>query len=231
MRELENKLRSLDLFAGFSDAELRTLALGTSWVQVKIGDTIFASGDAVDKMYLISYGGVKLVRNANLKNEAVMCFLSRGHVVAAPLMNKEAPKYPVSAIALEDTGLIAVDRVSYRTHWLSHSVLKQRIESQVFDRLHDFQTDKAMVMATVQERVADFLIRTLEGQPHIYGNKIIVRLTRQDVADRIGATIESVIRVLSDWTKKGYVATYDHHIEVIQKNELELIVKSELKKK
>ena len=65
------------------------------------------------------------------------------------------------------------------------------------------------VCARVESRFASLFLRLAErmGEPVHSGDVIPVPLSRQELADLTGTTIETAIRVMSRWGKKGLVET------------------------
>jgi len=57
-------------------------------------------------------------------------------------------------------------------------------------------------------------------------NKIVIRLplTRQDIAEMTGTTVETAIRVMSRWKKQGIINTERGYIEILNRRELERLL-------
>ena len=52
-------------------------------------------------------------------------------------------------------------------------------------------------------------------------------ITRKEIAEACGASVESVIRVMSDWSKQGFINTQDAHIEILRMDKiLEILSRS-----
>ena len=58
------------------------------------------------------------------------------------------------------------------------------------------------------------------GEEHAKGTLLNIPLTRQDIAEIAGTTVESTIRVMSKWQKAGWIATRSQHILVKEVDEL-----------
>jgi len=179
----------------------------------KAGDTIFESGSPANHVYIIFYGSLKMIERQNDRN-TVMNFFGRNRILGIPLMKIEGSVLPLTAIALEESGLVKVARKTFCEIWLKDDLLAPELDRQVIDIFHSFQKSKAMSRSPVESRVADLLLRLHSSQSTELGDRIMIRLTRQDIADAIGTTVESVIRVLSKWTKENLIETVDHRVEL-----------------
>ena len=73
-----------------------------------------------------------------------------------------------------------------------------------------------MSTGKADERIALILMLLSEsyGRQSEDGNEIQIPLTRQDVAEMAGTTVESSIRTMSRWQKKGVIKS-DHMIVTI----------------
>ena len=73
-----------------------------------------------------------------------------------------------------------------------------------------------MLKAPLQQKVASLLITLLERNPTGNGLDLPLPLTRKEIADTLGATVESVIRIMSEWSKLGIIQTTDQYIRVVK---------------
>lgn len=74
---------------------------------------------------------------------------------------------------------------------------------------------------TACEKVASFLLEMAERFDT--GGSIELPMSRSDIADHLGLTIETVCRVLSDLKRRGVVAIHPHAIEVRDREALETL--------
>ena len=77
----------------------------------------------------------------------------------------------------------------------------------------------------LSERLARALLRlaTYNGTPTKDGLMIQMRLTRQDLADMTGTTVETAIRVMSRFRKQGWITTQRGRVVIKQPEELETV--------
>jgi len=52
------------------------------------------------------------------------------------------------------------------------------------------------------------------------GTRLGLHLTRQDIADMVGCTLETAIRILSRWQKQGLIRTEEGMITILKRQEL-----------
>jgi CRP-like cAMP-binding protein len=218
------KVKALPSLAGVPDDVLAILAKTVTYRVVNAGTVLFMAGDKAEFGYAIYYGNIKLVRPMRGGKEVVMCFCRTGDFVGAAVLTNPDPAFPLTAVAAEDTGLIVIPKAAFLSDWQSRPVVARAVNLNIMNRMMEFQRDKAMAAAPIPVRIAQFLLASLEQQPSTMGNVIGIRLTRKDIAERVGTTVETAIRVLSSWGQKNWVATEDHRIMILDRKALEDLI-------
>jgi CRP-like cAMP-binding protein len=86
----------------------------------------------------------------------------------------------------------------------------------------------SLVASNVEKRIAALLLGLCEkhGSHTGQGIRINMRLTRQDIADIVGTTVETAIRVMSKFGKQGILTTESKHIVVTSKEKLSKLLSS-----
>lgn len=225
--DVSNKLRSIPLFKQFDDATISRLSEGLTFRRIDAGEFLFHAHSSADFCYIVSYGAIKLVRSLAPGKEVVMCFCQPGEFVGAGVMMNPSPRFPLTAIAVEDSGLLQIPRGRYVEIWQSDPTVARAVNLSIMGRVMEFQDDKVMAVTPVPQRIAKFLLRTLDQQPPQFGNRLNLRLARKDIAERVGTSVETVIRVLSQWTHSGWIETEEQRITVLDRAKLEAMIDSD----
>jgi CRP/FNR family transcriptional regulator len=215
------KLKAVPALAEVDDTVLAELAKGVQFHRIENGHQIFRAGEPATSCYIVSYGSVKLVRSPTPGKEIVMTFCRAGDFVGAAMMIQPNSRYPLSAVAIEDSGIIQIPRDIYAEKWMSQPTVARNVNLSIMSRMMEFQQDKAVSSLPVAHKIASFLLRQLDQQGADFGDRINLRLTRRDIAERVGTTVETVIRVLSAWSQKGWITTESQHISVVNRKAIE----------
>lgn len=215
MSDMSHKLRSLGLFQSLSERELKEIAPHFKVIHAKNRTLLFQENLPIDNLYLMLYGSVKIQRNDASGSPVILNFLGRGEFLGVAMVDLFSPLYPATAVAIEDSGFLCFSRKFFKEHLVNIPEVKDTVTRQVGERFMEFQNDRCMERAHIPQKLADFLLRLSERQPHNSGHQILFPITRKDMALRLGTHTETVIRILSAWTKKGVIQTKDRHIEII----------------
>jgi CRP/FNR family transcriptional regulator len=87
---------------------------------------------------------------------------------------------------------------------------------------------RALTTETVEKRIATVLLKLAEkvGRPEERGIRLKIQLSRQDLADMAGTTIETAIRVLSKFTKNRLLIKDGKHIIILDRAALTSLSRS-----
>ena len=219
-------LRGSPLYRKLSEADRRRLAEASLARSYAKGATIFSEGDPSDVLYTIVSGRVKVVKLLPAGNEVILEILGPGDPLGAVAAYESRP-YPASAAALEDTSCIAVRRAAFFELLESSPSFVRGLLVGLSFRLLELTSRIAEVSGgRVEARFAHLFLKLSDrmGRPERSGTFIPMALSRQDLADLTGTTIETCIRIMSRWGKDGVVHTDKDGFTVLDRGSLEKLV-------
>jgi CRP-like cAMP-binding protein len=195
---------SLPFFRGLPAEERQWIEGLASLKDLGRGDVLWNAGDAADALTLIVKGRVKIVRHGG-GADMILEIFGQGEPVGAVAVYNRMP-YPASAIALEPTTVLQISSADYfaileRHPELSRALISEmtRLYMSVTRKLEDSRSQR------VEARIAQLFLSLAErmGRDGEEGTVIAMTLSRQEVAEMVGTTVESTIRVLSRWGRDG----------------------------
>ncbi len=223
MTDTEGLLRSCALFSRLTSEDRRKVAEISMVREYAKGDRLFSEGDPSDLIYTIVSGRVKVVKAIPGGKELIIEILGPGDPLGA-IAAYEARPYPASAIALEEAICVASKRAAFMT-------LLETCPSLVRGMLGGFslriiELGKRLGEITgsrVEARFAQLFLKLAErlGKPRGGGLFVPLVLSRQDLADLAGTTMETAIRIMSRWGKEGVVTTEADGFLVSSREELD----------
>ncbi|MBL7543149.1 MAG: Crp/Fnr family transcriptional regulator [Bdellovibrionaceae bacterium] len=183
------------------------LVHATELISLTKGSTLFNERDPAHSFYLILSGGIKLTKKSN-KTKTLIDILGPGELVGVALMlNPDETTYPVNAQTLGPTDILKYTREDFQTRWTQSPPLLDFAHKAILKRIQSVQNDRCMQRFTLEQKIAYFMTEKWLSSIHL-------KITRQDIADNIGASQEAVIRLLSDWTKMGLVQNSNQEIKI-----------------
>lgn len=225
-KSIADFLKSGPLFAALPADEIVALAAVAREGDYPARAFIFAEGDAPAWFWLVRSGRVKIVRQLRSGKEIVLELLGPGEPFGGVAVLEGRP-YPASAQAMEASRVIRIPPEPIVALAQRHPAIVREMSLMLGRRLraaHD--SVKSLAADPVEARLAARLIRMAEseGTRDQRGLVLPFRLTRQTLADMSGTTVETTIRVLSRWLKKGLVSEEDgrlivHSVEALRELE------------
>ena len=188
---------------------LRTRVAAMATLQeVEKAEAIWHTGDAPDALTMVVEGRVKIVRHAEA-GDVILEIFGPGELPGVVALYNQIP-YPATAIALEPTRLLRLPRRDW-FDLLERDPAFVRAVLLAMTRLNMALTRKLASMhgTRVQARIATLFLSLADrmGRETPEGLEIPLALSRQEVAETVGTTVESAIRVMSRWNREGVLLT------------------------
>ena len=214
--------RKVDLFKGLSDVEFKELEPYLSTSVYKKKETIFSEGEPPEWFYLVLTGKVKITKLSHEGKEIILEVISPTDIFGGVAVIKGFP-YPANAVAMEDSEVLKISRKNLMRLVDRFPNLMYCMALQMGDRMKSSHDSlKNIALERVEARIAALLLK-LAGKVGIEtksGITIDMRLTKQDVADMVGTTVETSIRTFTKFKKAGLLADKDGKIIILDKDGL-----------
>lgn len=190
-------------------------------------EILFREGQRPQGVYCIREGAIKIFREGIDGREMITRFVFPGEFVGLKAIISGSP-YAASALAIEDTSLCFISKndfyqimVKYPDFTRVLAVLLTKMLEQAEERMI------SLAQKPVKERLAEtllFLDRSFHPSTH-NGSRNYLNLSRYDLANIIGTTPETVIRLLSDFREHQYISVKGRKIFILNPWELQRIMK------
>jgi CRP-like cAMP-binding protein len=190
-----------------ANGELRALDRIGSQVRVTQNQTIFSQGEPVNHAYKIVSGVVRLCKHLPDGRRQIAQFLFPGDYFSFITIGDHG----FSAEAVCDLTLLSFPQRQVERLCQEMPNLRVRLFGLLSQRVHDIQNHLTMVgRQTAKERVAAFLLLLAE-RSSADGVRLSVPMNRQDIADYLSLTMETVSRTLSLLKARRIVSVPDLH--------------------
>lgn len=216
LEALVPELNEFSVFSNLAKNQILDLCEGGEIIFSNHRDVIFKFGFAADYFGIVLSGAYKLSKPSPLGDDVIVHFSTPGDVIAAFIMAQAKPMYPVSATAMGPSRFLKLPRSIYIEKWKNQPELIFKIQNLLSTRMSLLQDQMVMLKAPLNQKVASLLLILLEKSPVEKGLELPLPLTRKEIADTLGASVESVIRIMSEWSKLGIIQTNDQYIRVVK---------------
>jgi CRP/FNR family transcriptional regulator len=196
-------VRRVPMFRGLSEADQRRVASLASIRELRRGEPLWHEGDPAETLTVILRGRVKIVRHAEA-GDVILEIFGEGEPVGAIAVYNCIP-YPASAVCLEPVSVLLLPRRDYfelldRNPDFARAIIREltRLTLALTRKLEDMRGQR------VDVRIAQLFLTLAQRMGHETEEGIVlpIQLSRQEVADLVGTTVESAIRTLSRWGRE-----------------------------
>lgn len=206
-------LMRLPLFHGVSYAKLSEVVGSTKFHFLKYlkGDTIVEAGQPCTHIKFIISGSARVsIVNADGRFR-VSQTLDKPDVIAPEYLFGRATRYPVTAVALEPTGILQIEKQEYVKILNSDPVF-------LFNMLNILSVNAqksvdgvlALTTGSLEERIAFWIVALTQRQ----GTDIVLSCRQRDLYSLFGVQRSSLIATLESMKARGLIDYTQHEITI-----------------
>lgn len=188
------------------------------------GEVIFREGDPGTVFHFVLGGRVKVQKMTADGRDVILEIMGPGDPVGA-LAAYEERSFPATAIAIEAASLFSLPRQEFFGVIAANPLLARGLLVGLTRRMLELTRRLAERSARVEYRIARLMLTLADRVGRAEGGRLVVPvvLSRQEIADMVGTTQETAIRVMSKWGKDGLVETTDEGFVIPRRAALEAI--------
>lgn len=197
----------LGVFSGLSVRAMEQLEAHKTLKQYKKKDIIYAEGEPLRGLFCIKSGKVNLFKTASSGKRQILKIARPGDLLGHSSMFTHSP-YLTSAEALEDCAVCFWDRDGFLSIMQTNTSVTFKVMAQLSAELNRSEHQVLdLAYRSVRGRLADFLLTLMKKfAVHEKGAyRLAIDLSRQELAQAIGSTEETIVRLLSEFREDGFI--------------------------
>jgi len=161
---------------------------------------IFGENEPAEYLYRVISGAVRTYKVLNDGRRQIGGFYLPGDVFGLEV----GDEHSFSAEAITECKILVIKRSSVVTLAARDSGVVRELWTMTANELQHAQDHIMLLIKTAQERVAGFLLEMAARNPGC--NEVELPMSRQDIADYLGLTIETVSRTLTQLEQSAAIA-------------------------
>ena len=218
-------------FNKLGDELIDKLAVGSRVIELSRGDCLFHIGEKPEHVFLILRGMLQLRRTTAKDEHSLMALFGTGDVPAIPVLlsggrygaDAVVVSAHLSALRVPAGPLLELAETDVRVATAFNRALLDHVralhEKVAILSAGSVEQRLAKLFAVLCERFGD----ELEGGSHC----VPIVLTRAEIAAFVSARVETVIRTLSLWQKRGIVTSNEDGFEISDPQVLQSILRGD----
>ena len=200
--EILKFLSSIQPFKELSTEDLRKVSSLAKEYQFTKGQTIYSEGERADSVWILFDGRIQILKYTSEAKPFAVESLAAGELFGTLCrLGGDGRNYPCTAVAANPvTALRILDR-TFLEYYVKNPGMVRGVCSLCSERLKDVQDLRCMDQESVPVRIGSILLRLYL----VHGATI--PFTKKEVSELSGTTLETTFRTLSQFQKRGMVAS------------------------
>ena len=212
-------LEASTLFRGLDEDSLAGLQQVSELRRVPARDTLYAQGEPGDAIFVLLAGSMKLTRRTGGAREHVVRLVRAGEVLAESVLFS-GKAYGASAVALEESQVLAVDARSFAAQLRRDPRLAWNVLQRLGNRIEELQTQTELLAThTAEQKVAAYLMnryRVISPTDAVIASSC----RRSDLASLLALAPETLCRVITEFKRRGWIRSENGCVVVVDANAL-----------
>jgi CRP/FNR family cyclic AMP-dependent transcriptional regulator len=208
-------LADLPLFSSLERDELDDLSTHAVTRTFRKNTIIINEGDVGDSMYVVLSGQLKVFLSDVEGKEIVLNTMGQGEYFGELSLFGDSRR-TATVMTTQDTQLSIISKMDFDACLARHPAIAHHIIKGLISRLRiSTENIRSLALMDVYGRVAHLLLQLAE---EVDGKLVVkVKLTQQDIADRVGSSREMVSRILKDLKIDNYIEVRNKQITINEK--------------
>ncbi len=189
------------------------------------GQVVFDQGDPSNFFYIVVRGRIKVYKQAPNGTQIILEIFGPGGPLGAVATYESRP-FPAAASAIEAATCLRIPRPDFLALLEAHPSLVRGLLGSLSMRLVELTTRLSeLTGGRIEVRFARLFLKLADqmGREDRGGIFLPIVLSRQELADLLGTTIETAIRVMSRWGKDEVIRTEKDGFVVLDRTALEML--------
>jgi CRP/FNR family transcriptional regulator, cyclic AMP receptor protein len=202
-------LKKIPLLADLGHDTLQRLVEKVVLTEVRRRRVVYLPGDPGQAVYFVNGGRVKISKVTRDGKELTLAYRGPGDVFGELVLIDGGPREEM-AEAMENALITEIERGEFERLVQREPMVGYRLTKIVAERRRDVENKiETLIFKDVNAKLAELLLRlSVEyGVEEDRGTLLAVKITHQEMANLIGSTRETVSLTLSQFKRKGLIAT------------------------
>lgn len=215
-------VRGVSVCASLDTSELDDLSALADKTSFAPKETLFIQGDEADVVYNVTCGMLRLYKLLPDGRRQIVGFLLPGDFVGLSL----SARYGFSADAIDQVSACRFDRAAFIAFVDRKPHFLRRLHEAATHELTLAQDHMVLLgRRAAEEKVAAFLLSMRERLGRLGASVVTIPLpmSRQDLADHLGLTIETVSRVISKLAREKVLLVVPDGVRILDAARLEAL--------
>lgn len=210
-----NLLKDYEIFQSLSPSDVTSLERVAVLKEIKKGEYVVHEAERASHFHLVRKGKLKIVKHTTFGKDVIIDIATTGEIfLIEPIFDDDY--YPASAIAVEDSTILMIEKRTFIRMMNQNPKMTRLALKEMAGKMRVLNSQiKELSVGKVDHRIANMMLKLAEkiGEEREGGKLYLdIALSRQDIADLTGTTIETAIRTMSRFARQNLLETTKNSI-------------------
>jgi CRP-like cAMP-binding protein len=224
MKEKVDYLKGLPIISMLKEDEIRKIEDKFYIESITKNKYVFEEGNSCFWIYFVCEGRVKLLAHSSAGKDFIIRIVQANDLISDNnVLFHRDPECVYSAKSLESSIVAKINSNDFMALMNKKPELFKSYSEIIDAHLSEsYKSLKNMAFEKVERRIARHLVQFAKntGEKTEIGIKLCVKLSRQEIANLTGTTIETAIRVMSKFKKSKIIIEKEGHIYIVERHKL-----------
>lgn len=193
-------LGTMDIFKGLTSEQRREVEARMTERRYAKGDPIFLEGEKVHSVWFVKEGRVKAIRHMQQGRDLTVCSVGRGSLFGTCCCFS-AETYPCNTVAETPVTVLQIPMTDFLFFMRKYPAVSTGLVTHLSERLRASKDMQSFDQESVEKR----LLHVLALMHSEFGD--VIPLTRREIAEMAGTTVETCIRTMKKLERAGLVSS------------------------
>ncbi|MDP2644003.1 MAG: Crp/Fnr family transcriptional regulator [Desulfobacterales bacterium] len=210
------------IFSDLPEKDLKLLEQCKTANHYKRKQVIFYEGNPVVGLYCIQSGKVKLYKTSGGGKQQILKIAQEGDILGHSALFTETP-HMATAEVMEEANICFLDKTRFILVLQTNPSVSLKLLGQLSRELNRAEEQVLdLAYKSVRVRLVEFLL-TLKQNFGVYEQgvyRLQISLSREELAQAIGTTVETVVRLLTEFRTEGLIEVEKKSIAIREPEKL-----------
>lgn len=209
--------KKVSLFEGLSEIELQSVIDLIERKHYKKGDIILHAGDAFDRLFIVNKGTLKACAYGEDGKEQILYLLNDGDFIGElALLRNEIATYDL--VCIKESFLCTIPKSKFEIYLKQNPEILFSIMTSAHEKIASLEKLVSAIASNDADIRLKFLLKQLIDRAKPTKNNALIitlNITREDMANFVGVTRETISRKLSQLASEDILELVDNkHIRI-----------------
>ena len=224
-------IKDIDIFSDLNSKNKTFISAGIKMVPYQKSQFAFQEGEVAKRFFYILSGKVKLYKQDSSGKVHLIRIAKKNDILDYSCLANQG-RYHYTAEIMEDSMLVTMDKPNFERVLSWYPSVTNKLLTKLGTSIYCAEEKVFQIVnQSIEKRLAKLFLDLIDdfGKPANEGVFLDIHLSREEMAQSIGSTRETITRIISKFKNSGLMEVQGKKINILSPQKMESIVNDVLK--